>query len=70
MSASNFAVVGNDGIVIYSYSGRKLSSIQYDCLKLGTKSQDSLSVTSNVLALIDSSDHKVRKIMTAEIKTL
>lgn len=70
MGPSNFAVVGNDGIVVYSYSGRKLSSFQHDYLKLGAKSQDSLSVTSNVLALIDSSDHKVRKIITAEIKTV
>lgn len=60
MSLTNFATVGSDGIVVYSYSGRKTSSIQFEGFVEGTKCDNLMSVSSNILALVDPLDRKVR----------
>jgi hypothetical protein len=60
MGSQSFSGLMKDSIVIYSYTGRKLSSIQYDGFVKGALGEDSISLSNNVLALIDVSDKKVR----------
>jgi len=60
MSRNSFATSNKHGILVYSYSGRKLSSIQCNGLKSDKIDDRYMSLSGNLLALVDTSDQKVR----------
>jgi hypothetical protein len=61
LNSGNFAASGRDGILVYSYSGRKMSSVHYEGLDQYTVVDDLVSLSRDVLALVDQSDSKVIK---------
>ena len=60
LSCENYAILGIDAIFVYSYSGRKVSSIRYEGDGMYNLVDDLVSMSHNALAYVDPSNRKVR----------
>ncbi|KAJ1457066.1 WD40-repeat-containing domain protein [Pelagophyceae sp. CCMP2097] len=59
LAAKHFLVVSPQGVTIYAYDGRKLSSPKFPGLRPEAMSSSAISLSSDVVAIIDASDRKV-----------
>ena len=66
LGPSNLAVIGWNGLRVYSYQGKYLSSPNYQFTSSSKICSHSITIGDNVLAIVDDSDAKVVRLFSCE----
>lgn len=59
MASNTFASIGESGVSVYNYEGKKLASLRFQGLSIEKVLEGTVTLSNDTLAIVDNSDKRV-----------